>query len=114
MVMLPFAVAFAAALPHEGALHETDQVSAFPDVSPVTVAATPITPAAIPELAAADTVTVITGGGGVTIGELPPQPVMLIAKAKPRNVYAKETVRSICPPCIWLRNGHGRNTRSRS
>jgi hypothetical protein len=72
----------------------------LPDESPVTVAVTPTVPVAITELVPAETVTLITGGGGVIIGEPPPQPLMTIAKANATSVYAKETVRSICPPCI--------------
>ena len=100
VVVLPLAVAFAATLPHCAALHETDQATPLPDESPVTFAVMESAAVAMTELVPAETATVITGGGGVRIGELPPQPVMVVAKTNARSVYAKQTVRSICPPCI--------------
>ena len=86
VVLFPFAVGLGATLPHCAALQETVQVTPFPDASFVTVAVTESSPVAMTAFDAAETETVIAGGGVIT-GELPPpQPVKIIARTSARSM----------------------------
>lgn len=94
VVVFPLAVGFGEMLPHCATLHVTAQVTPMPDESPVTVAVRGALPVAVTEFAPAETATVMLEE--VMVGELPPQPGIIIAEASARTVRAKETLPFMC------------------
>jgi len=84
--------------PHCAAEQETFQVTPLLEESRPTVAVTEAVPPAGTDVESAETVTLMTGGGGVVELPLPLQPVSVITEVNPKRIRRTDAGRFMAPP----------------